>query len=422
MAYRFRRDAKQLSGYGLGSLAHVPFLLSSEFIYLDEMNRYLVERANGLWHPNRRDGVAYGRVIIPSANTVRAYSADLENWATYLEQAGLDWRRLTYQETLSTYDLDMSQGRWSAAGNPLSASTINRRVDRAVEFMTWAADRSLRPPLNTVTTLTTRRLSPRSGEIRQVQLEGRSNRHRLNPKRLRLPRKEEIEIWLEDVRRRSSPTHALMCEAILETGMRLEETAHLRDWQLPDIGGVAPGRPARMEVCFGTKGGRRTGDASLKGKSRYLRFEPSFLRKLINYRDLRRKEAVRNAKCKGRAASDRLFLSEKTGRPINPASLYLAWGSSKYLPFEGFSPHLGRHFFACTTLMRLVERELAISGTATAASPAASIEAARTLVSTYIRPVLGHVSASTTDLYLDWLADELWTPAVGGSWSGYLEQ
>lgn len=421
MAYRFKRNLEVLRPYNLGSIAHVPFLLSSEFQYLDEVNRYLVERAEGLWHPNRRNGIAFGRVIIPSANTMAAYSADLENWITYLEQTGGDWRTITYHELIASYDADMSSGRWSASGRRLSASTINRRVDRAIEFITWAADRGLRPPLSVVTTRHTRRFSGHGNEARKVDSEVRANRHRQSPKRLRLPTNAELAYWLEGVQRCSGPTLALMCEAILETGMRLEEVSHLREWQLPQVRDFGHGRPARMEICFGTKGGRRPSDGDLRGKARYLRFDQAFLLRLTSYRELRRKEVLVRAKLGGSSASDRLFLSEKTGAPIQPASLYRAWRCEGYLPFAGFSPHLGRHYFACATLMRLIQEELRIQAGTAFTAPASSIDAARTLVSTYLRPVLGHVSVSTTELYLDWLADELWTPTIGGSWSSFLE-
>ncbi|WP_341022291.1 site-specific integrase [Brevundimonas diminuta] len=421
MAYRFKRDFEQLRRHGFGSLAHVPFLLSSDLRYLDEFNQYLVERSEGAWHPNRRDGLAFGRVTLPSANTMSAYSADLENWATYLEQTGGNWRTITYQELLATYDADMFSGRWSTAGRGLSPSTINRRVDRAVEFMVWAADRGLRPAFLVVTTLSARSHHSRGGEVRAVQFQARTSRHHQHPKRLRLPEEEEVQLWLDDVCRRSGPTLSLMCETVLQTGMRLEEVVHLREWQLPDLEGHNPGRPVRMEIRFGTKGGRRPGDLSLQGKVRHLRFDETFHQKLLSYRDLRRKVSQRRSAARRGTRSDRLFLSERTGAPIQSGSFYRAWRTSECLPFEGFSPHLGRHYFACTTLMRLIRQEQSLRGSFDGVSPASSIEVARTLVSTYLRPVLGHMSVSTTELYLDWVADQLWTPSASGAWSSFLE-
>jgi hypothetical protein len=60
VAFRFRPDVEELRRAGLDSYARVPFLLSQHVEYLDEVNRFLRERADGVWSPQRRGRSAYG--------------------------------------------------------------------------------------------------------------------------------------------------------------------------------------------------------------------------------------------------------------------------------------------------------------------------------------------------------------------------
>ncbi|GAA0567723.1 hypothetical protein GCM10009416_02210 [Craurococcus roseus] len=195
-----------------------------------------------------------------------------------------------------------------------------------------------------------------------------------------------------------------MCRNILETGTRLEETALVRAAQLPDPDTVEPGKPARMTTRFGIKGGRVVGDAKRRGKPRTLRFTVTFLRELTNYKDLRRKEALAAFRLRhpGEPSPPELFLSERTGEPITPAALYKSWHEYASLPFKGFSPHIGRHTFACLTVMRLIKDEMALIERSIHLVPEAIIfQHATSLIDIYIRPVLGHVSQRTTERYLD---------------------
>ena len=95
---------------------------------------------------------------------------------------------------------------------------------------------------------------------------------------------------------------------------------------------MACGKPARMEICYGTKGSRKPGDVTKIGKSRTLRFGISFLRELCSYASLRRTKAIALFKARhaGCPVPSQLFLSEQTGEPITPAALYKAWHACKH--------------------------------------------------------------------------------------------
>jgi integrase len=425
MAHQFSPDPTFLDQHGYGSVAHVPFILSANMRYEDDVNRYLRERATVDWHPNHRDGSPCGRVKVPSENTLAAIADDLENFLTYCEVNDISWRDLDYRTLLETYQADMLSGAWSVSGQPLAHSTVNRRVGSVCELLLWASDQKLRLAFNVVRSRV--RIHDRSGTAisnRYHVVEERAGKVRQHPSRLRIPTIAEIERWLAEIEVRRGMTKALACRSIIEMGWRLEEAALARVWQLPDPGEIEPGYPARMEICYGTKGDRQPGDPQKKGKLRTLRFDAGFLRKLDDYKRLRRAKALAlfGRLYPGKPKPDILFLSEQTGEPVTPAALYKAWHECKTLPFEGWSPHTGRHAFACLTLLRLVRDEACLIGQATSALPkSVLLELSTNLISTYIRPVLGHVSEQTSTRYLEWLADHFMVAEHRAAWARFLE-
>jgi integrase len=242
--------------------------------------------------------------------------------------------------------------------------------------------------------------------------------------RLRIPTAAEIDAWLGEVEVRRGKTKALACKTILETGMRLEEVALLRASQVPDPETVIPGYPARMDICFGTKGSRQVGDPDKKGKPRTLRFGVGFLHTLDDYRRLRRAKAVAAFRPDnpGKRPSDILFLSESTGEPLTKKMIYDAWTRTEKLPFPGWSPHAGRHAFACLLLLRLIHEEGERIGQSAATLPrSVMITQATDLVQMYVRPILGHVSEQTTARYLEWVADHFMVAEHRAAWAHYLE-
>jgi integrase len=100
-----------------------------------------------------------------------------------------------------------------------------------------------------------------------------------------------------------------------------------------------------------------------------------------------------------------LFLSDYTGEPVSAQSIYEAWTTVTALPFKGWSPHLGRHYWACKKLIEGIEqrkkaldlqKDCVMSADWITGSAADDIE----LV---IKPQLGHSGGSTTQRYLVWV-------------------
>lgn len=425
MAFLFRRNPTLLGSIGFGAVAHVPFLLNRDMSYADEINRFLRERALLDWHPHNRHGEATAHVRAPAENTIFAIARDLENFLTYVEVNGLDWRTIDYRQVLRTYQTDQNNGSWSERGVPLAPATINRRVGSVCEFLSWAGDRGLRPAFLILESRSTVR--DRSGTAtthRFHEVVGRAGRVRERIERLRIPTVAEIDAWLAEVEAKRGKTKALACRTILETGMRLEEVALLRAAQVPDPGSILPGYPARMDICYGTKGSRQIGDPDKKGKPRTLRFGLGFLHILDDYRRLRRARSVaafrRNHP--GERPPAILFLSEAAGVPLTPKMIYDAWTRCARLPFPGWSPHAGRHAFACLLLLRLTHEESERIGQSAVTLPrSAMITHVTDLIQTYVRPILGHVSEQTTARYLEWIADHLMVAGHRAAWASYLE-
>ena len=340
MAFLFRRDREFLARHGFDAVAHVPFLLNGDLSYADEANRFLRERALLDWHPNNRSGEPTAKVRTPAENTIFALARDLENFLSYVDINESDWRSLDYLQILRTYQADQLSGAWSERGEPLAPATINRRVGTVCEFLSWAGDRGLRPSFRVMGSRSTVR--DRSGTAtanRYRDVVGRAGRVRERVERLRIPTVAEIDAWLGEVEARRGKAKALVCRTILETGMRLEEVALLRADQLPDPDSVLPGYPARMDICYGTKGFRQVGDSEKKGKARTLRFGVTFLHVLDDYRRLRRARAL--AAFRRTHPSEKLpqvlFLADD-GAPLTKKVIYNAWNSLRTVAFPRLEP------------------------------------------------------------------------------------
>jgi integrase len=425
MAQLFRRDRAAFAPLDFDAVAHVPFLLNGDMSYADEANRFLRERALLDWHPSNRHGDPIAKVRVPAENTILAMAKDLENFLSYLEANGFDWRDMDYQRILETYQADQVSGAWSERGQPLAPATVNRRVGTICEFLIWAGDRRLRSAFEVMRSLS--RVRDRSGTAttnRFHDVVTRAGRVRERAERLRIPTVAEIDAWLAEIEARHGKARALACRTILETGMRREEVALLRVSQVPDPDEILPGYPARMDICYGTKGSRRIGDPDKKGKLRTLRFGVGFLHALDDYRRLRRARALaafRRAH-PGEKLPGILFLDENSGRPLTAKMIYNAWTRCERLPFPGWSPHAGRHAFACLLLLRLIHEEGERIGKAAASLPrSALIGQATDLVQIYVRPILGHVSEKTTERYLEWVADHFLVAEPRAAWVHYLE-
>jgi integrase len=435
--YIFWPDSQDLTTRGFGRVAHVPCFFDSEWKYQREPSTYLIERALLDWTPTGKGKKGTQRK--PARVSLQTYAESLSNFLEWAERRGVDWRSAEYtRHVLEGYQRDMAQGSWSTKGTGLSASTINARVQEACNFMSWAALRGLRTDFFVPTT--TQQIPTQSAVNshghRAEEVEVRVGRARPDPKTLRLPTVEETKKWMAAVLTKRGKTKALMIELILKTGIRREEAAAWRTDTLPENkeSWHVIGDQVEATIRFGTKGedlGDDNGDK--KGPARTIWMPLELAEKLHEYRRGARLAArakwARLAPNKdeqrkrAKQVSPHLFISDSTGERITAKTLYEAWTGVGHLPFPGWSPHPGRHYWACMTLLRLAKKR--------ADALAAKVEklptdwlTSNTLsdIQQVITPQLGHIDKKTTDIYIQWVRRLFSSGETQLQYSDYLDE
>lgn len=409
---------------GFGKVAHLPFILDSRPGYHRLGSRYLIDRGLGAWSPETR-----GRSPLPgrlTKTTIRNYADWLVNFLEWAEVRGVNLKTCDYAEHVQgRYQDEMMDGRWSAEGRALSPSTINSRVQTACDFLTWMSDKGEREPFDVSTKKVKMSIGTATSSIghRFKEVTRRVGKVRQNKRRLRMPSEAEVGKWLSSVYANSGYVMGLACETILLTALRREEAVALRintlpedprDWHFTNPDAPRNAQQVLVQVKFGTKGedyGEDHGDKI--GPERSILMPLALAEKWHDYRQRKRNPALKlwvnsaknmAARRERIAGAVHLFLDERTGSRLTADSLYRAWKKAT-LPFAAWSPHLGRDWWACSTLLREAERHehLKELGPAVAAQLLESV--GLTIIRLRIQPQLGHKHESTSLIYLQWAAD-----------------
>jgi len=418
MSFRFGPDQERLSARGFASVAHVPVLFTGTGRYFREANRYLRERATLTWPQDRNPattGYFHSSAAYPRPKGLKKVADSLVRFFGWLEANRLDWRAIQYDPDVRLFRDDQATGVWSRDQAPLATSTIESRIDYATDFLRWAAIRELRPPFDIPQITRYRTFATGTSSTRSTKVfVSRAGRARRDPVNLRLPELGELRAWLAQIRARRGYTKTLACRTILASGMRLEEVAQLpmdfipmRPDQWHMMGGAV-----RFLIIAGTK----------FGKSRYVTLPTDLAYELHRFRTTRRINAlVKWSKAhRGAKKPTQMFLSSYDGSPLSGPTIYDAWISSRI--YDGWSPHLGRHTWACYQLLAELCAEAQMLQVQPSRMPVSWIEAtAQTIISLSIQPNLGHVSEQTTRIYLQWLRSQLALPATYDTWHTFLE-
>lgn len=364
---------------------------------------------------------------------MRTLAHRLANFLEWSEVRGLEPLSLEYTDDLiRRYQQEMLTGLWSRDARPLSARTINARVESACEYLSWAADKGYRKEFSVSKTTrhVTGAVSPYSttGHLSR-QVAARNGKIREPKRRLGLPSEDEIKAWLKRVHEKYGPTKSLMCETVLQTALRREEVSCLRvdtlpqnrrDWKIANPSSPYEHQAVLMTIRYGTKGkeyGRDNGDKI--GPEGVIRIPLELADRLHDYRSKIRPKAVAQLVKTGKSAKEQsslrdgcihLFLDESTGRRISAQGLYDAWRGVERP--KGWSPHLGRDYWACSLLwIRIQQQRKLIEGALSKRAGSDVLFAlqsnALSVIQLEIQPQLRHSSSSTTLIYLQWLADRL---------------
>lgn len=431
-------DPKLLGEAGYGALSHQPFILDPEPGYARLPNQFLIDRGLGYWEPKWRGEKR--NPIPPSRVSMLNFARWLANALEWADTRSVDLMRGDYvSDLIGRYQQEMLKGIWSADNRPLAPETVNPRVQIALEFQMWAADKGLRLPFVIPTTTTTYIAgsydNSRSHEAKVVQ--SRKGKVKVNKRTLSFPSVEEIEAWRERVHQRPvvGVTEGLIVDLILNTAIRREEAACWRldtlplerkDWKIAN-----PNQPEEVQsvivtITYGAKGKQygidKHGDKI--GPEGEIHIPLWVAKRLHAYRNNERLMALK-PRLKGLKPPEarrlmeetvHLFLNPVTGLRYTGDQIYAFW--SRVQGPEHWSPHQGRDWWACRYLeermkqhAELIEKVLK--------TPRISMEhpmvlalrdSAMTVIQMEIKPQLRHASSRTTEIYLQWLFAKMRVP------------
>ncbi|WP_235548531.1 hypothetical protein [Noviherbaspirillum sp. Root189] len=238
-----------------------------------------------------------------------------------------------------------------------------------------------------------------------------------------MPTDGEVRSWLDSVYAKFGEALGLMCETILLTAMRLEEVACFRidtlppdpeDWLITNP--IAPRKDqlVEIEIMYGTKGPCNGYDHGDKiGPARFIKIPLELAERLHVYRKKHRNPALKrwvNAATSTLEKKQRvdeavhLFLEESTGERIKSKRLYNAW-TGVDLPFKGWSPHLGRDWWACSVLWIGLQQHKHLLSLGGNVAQELLESSGMSIIRLQIQPQLGHADDKTTMIYLRWAAD-----------------
>ena len=170
-----------------------------------------------------------------------------------------------------------------------------------------------------------------------------------------------------------------------------------------------------VTIRYGTKGGIfGVVDGDKVGPERDILVPLTLARRLHEYRETARRRALIRLKARFKGADltqrmgdPHLFLDERSGEPIGYDRVTNCWRNVEALPFKGWSPHGGRHWWACMKLWRelkLAEADLRARGELAGQS---LIALATDIIRLEIKDQLGHLDLDTTHRYIRWVARQL---------------
>jgi len=419
-----------MTAAGFGSIARVPAIFDENWKYQTEASWYLRDRSKGEAFGSEQTG------RYPTKQSLETFSRALCDFLEWCDWARRPWQEVEYtNDVINGYQRHMEAGTWSAIHRSLAARTINRLIDEACYFLKWAAQKELRPPFKVKTHTVSRAfggISARSHEPQEIVT--RVGRVRADPMILNIPSDNEIVRWLKCVKLEKGQTKALMCELIIKSAIRREECAQWRIWTLPLNRDEwnRYGQQVTVKVEYGAKGPKRLDQQGAEvGASRFVVIPLDLAERIHFYREFIRPKvrmkyvnaAVDNAgrRERLRQAEHRLFLSEHDGEPITGKQLWKAWAEVSIKPYSGWSPHLGRHYWSCRTLLdsfrereKLLANGMAITGDWITGN-------AQNDLLTIIQPQLGHIDTKTTNTYLRWLQRMAISDKYDEQWIEYLE-
>lgn len=418
----FIPDKALLRNARFHAVAHVPAIFDEKWKYHKAASYYLIARAKG----EAFGGDGRQVTSFPVEGSLQQYAYTLCDFLAWCDWISKPWTEIIYFDDLvQRYQKHMLDGIWAATpGEGLSPRTVNRRVDEAVSFLKWAGHCGLRSPFEYATkTISLPYASNPSGGETRTTGKTRTGKARQKPSTLVIPKPNQISPWIKSIRAEKGETKVLMTELVLDTGIRREECVQWRRSYLPADRAKwnVVGDEILVTLKYGTKGNKeRDILVPVKMADRLREYEQK-IRPASRLKYVRAPKDLAEQKRRLREPEDRLFLSEHDGRPVSPKKLYQAWTKVSNKPVDHWSPHLGRHWWACNKLLQLYndERQMMKDGWKPTTDWITSTST--NWLETHIKPQLGHVDARTSAAYITWMRRMATGPADTQEWIDSLE-
>lgn len=419
-------DPEITASKGFGKVAHLPCIFDAQPSYHRLGSEYLIDRGLGVWHPKLPQTLQ--PAAPPTDRTILNYANWLANFLEWAEKRHIDISTCTFHEHVyQRYQTELIKGYWSRDGKPLAPATVNAYIGTACDFLTWMAYKGHRTrfdvPSKTIVVNVANPVNSRGHK--RLTVEVREGKVRKNQTTIRMPSDDELKVWLAAVYTQHGCVRGLMCETVLMTAMRRSEIEAFRvdsipldprRWHISNPTASDAEKLVRIQIQFGTKGpsyGKDHGDKI--GPKRNILVPLHLVKRLHQYREDARLhhlnvwiKAVRGATQQHArlAGAIHLFRDEASGIRLNGKHLYNAW-TGVPLPFKGWSPHQGRHWWACSVLWReLKQFDSGKKSERDQITPVIS-HFAKDVIRLQIQPQLGHASDDTSFIYLHWAMDML---------------
>lgn len=428
-------DESRMTAEGFAKVAAIPAVFNSDWAYQEAPSKYMIERALRTYlPPNARKSV---EVLTPIST--QGFGESICNFLEWCELRERDWRLLDYKtHIVEGYQKEQSAGLFSASHRGLSPATVNLRVKEACNFLYWAHIRGLREEFDvpTIKVAVHHQNSMLSHGHRLKETEVRVGAVRQKPSSLHMPSRLAVTQWLESIRIEKGVTKHLMAELVINTAIRREEAVQWRVHTLPESKDdwKIVGNEVLVTIEYGAKGSKRYNErGDLVGSPRTICLPLAMAEKLHTYRETKRLKYFAAYIKKGVTSEERstrkklkfeqLFLSDFTGEPVSRQTFYDAWREATRTPYKGWSPHLGRHYWACNELIKELDRNLAVLKDFDKSQiPIDWIRGnVQDVILIRIQPQLGHIDFKTTERYIAWAVQQYRGSSVSDQFEQELE-
>lgn len=404
-------DAHRLTQLGYPKVSGCCSLFHDEHGYGRDPNRYLRDRYRGRWVPQYKDGPSGVKSQGKRPTTSKGEADRLAHFLNWIDANGLDVNHISYEDVLFYQD-EMTTLRPS--GIQPSPATRNQRADVATFYLMWRADLGLRASFDVTATLTRLPIQGRRGEKLVYARTGRLPVSRDGLPTLSLPTPAQKLVSYSAVRKRLGEAKMLAARSIVEIGLRAFENAalHAEQW------------PSKNDILKAQRGGRQDVPMRIvvgKGdKERIVGIPLPFALMVREWIDYRRHLLVRPAlRDKGP-----LFVSDSHGYegiPLSQATIYNCFKIKVPGGPDVWYPHLGRHDYACNFILAGLRHDATISGNILRCMRPEWVTDRTSFWINMLRKRLGHVSETTTDRYLQWIAESYQLVEVADSYADFLD-